>query len=60
MTNALSVEGTKDVILYTRDNGVYPGLGYVAQKNAAVLVSKYLMEAFQAFMEKRPAQLKGK
>jgi enoyl-CoA hydratase len=56
----LTVQGTKDVMNYTRDNGVYPGLEYTAQKNAAMLVSEDLREAFQAFMEKRPPKFRGR
>ena len=56
----LTVQGVKDVINYSRDHGVYPGLAYVAQKNAAALPSDDLMEAVTAFMKKRDPVFHGK
>jgi len=54
-----TVQGVKDVINYSRDNCIHAGLSYVAQKNAAMLPSKDLMEAFTAFMEKRKPVFTG-
>ncbi len=50
----VTVQGTKEVILFNRDHGIQAGLAYVAQKNAAILPNDDLLEAIQAFLEKRP------
>lgn len=48
-----TVQNIKEVVQYSRDNGVYAGLAYVSQKNAAILQSDDLQEAMAAFLEKR-------
>ncbi|MDX1908048.1 MAG: crotonase/enoyl-CoA hydratase family protein [Bacteroidia bacterium] len=50
----LSVRGTKEMILYTRDHDIADGLNYIATWNAGMLLSEDLMQAFQASMTKQP------
>jgi enoyl-CoA hydratase len=56
----MAVQGTKEVLLYSRDHGVYSGLQYVAQKNSAILPAEDVLEAVTAFMEKREPVFKGR
>lgn len=56
----IAVQGSKDVIIHSRDNGVYPGLEFVAQKTSSLLPCEDVIEAFHAFMQKRPPRFTGK
>jgi len=49
----LVVRGTKEMLLYKRDHSVDESLNYMTAWNASMLLSNDLMEAFQAFIEKR-------
>jgi enoyl-CoA hydratase len=56
----LAVQGTKDAIIYSRDNGIGAGLAYTAQKSVTLLWCEDMMEAIAAFRERRPPDFKGK
>lgn len=55
----VTVQGVKETLNFSRDFGAAAGLEFVAQKNAAILPSEDLMEAVQAFMEKRKPVFRG-
>jgi enoyl-CoA hydratase len=50
----LAIRGCKEMITYARDHSVADGLNYVATWNAAMLLSRDLVEAGTAAREKRP------
>jgi enoyl-CoA hydratase len=55
----VTVQGVKETLNFSRNFGAAAGLEFVAQKNSAILPSDDLMEAFQAFMEKRKPAFRG-
>lgn len=55
----LSIRGTKEMLLYSRDHSVADGLNYISTWNAGMLLSADLMEAFQASMERRKPVFKA-
>lgn len=50
----MTIRGIKDTLNFSRDHSVAEGLAYVADKNAASLLSKDLAEAMRAAKEGRP------
>ena len=52
----LSIRGTKEMLLYTRDHSVEDALNYMAAWNAGMLVSDDLMAAVAASMSKEKAE----
>lgn len=56
----LVVEGIKQVMNDCRDKSISDGLRYVAVWNSAFLQSEDLIEAIEAFRQRRPPQFKGR
>ncbi len=56
----VTIQGIKETMNFSKIHGVSAGLEYIAQKNAAILPSEDIMEAFQAFMEKRKPKFTGR
>ncbi len=56
----LVLRGVKNVLQYSADHTIAEGLEYVAMHNATFLYSDDLGEAVAAFMQKRPANFKGR
>ena len=54
----LAVEGTKAVMNYSDEHSTDEGLEYVAQWNSSFFRTNDLMEAMQAFMEKRNSRVR--
>lgn len=49
----LAVQSSKETLNYTRHTSIEDGLHYAVVRNSMILPSDELLEAFQAFMEKR-------
>lgn len=56
----LAVEGSKEVLNYSRNKPVWDGMLYAAHKNMVLIGSEDMKESGRAFMEKRKPQFKGR
>jgi enoyl-CoA hydratase len=54
----MALRGIKETLNFSRDHTVHDGLAFVAQRNAAMLLSEDLDEALSAYLEKRAARFK--
>lgn len=54
----LSIRGTKEILLYTRDHSVTEGLQQIALWNAAMILSEDLAAAGMAAMMKKTAEFR--
>lgn len=56
----LGIKYSKEVLNFSRYVNVYEGMSLAIQKNALLLMSDDLKEAMLSFLEKRPANFKGR
>ncbi|MCA1960657.1 MAG: enoyl-CoA hydratase/isomerase family protein [Desulfomonile sp.] len=56
----LAVQGTKEVLLYNDEVGLNEALEYTASRSSMIIPSEDLIEAVQAFAQKRKGQYKGR
>lgn len=59
-TAPLAAQGAKEVMNYCRDKSIRDGLLYAAGRSCLILRGSDLMEAVNAFMQKRAPEFKGK
>jgi enoyl-CoA hydratase len=56
----LAIKCTKEVLNFSRFVNTYEGMALAVQKNASMMMTEDLKEAFMSFLERRPADFKGK
>jgi enoyl-CoA hydratase len=56
----LALKCTKEVLNFSRFVNIYEGMALAIQKNATLMMSEDLKEAMMSFLERRPADFKGR
>jgi enoyl-CoA hydratase len=56
----LAIKCTKEVLNFSRFVNIYEGMALAIQKNASMMMTDDLKEAMMSFLERRPADFKGK